>query len=162
MLCSRIVLLCLKWMKWKVMIATGWTIPSVRQTARYIRSEGRLMHLSTWFSSFVLWAYPSSSTSLGADDSASSCKRQLWMIILSALCSSECNSLLIFRSSISGKNLPSVQVHDLYYLNWPLYAWPFFTWRLTVSARIVCVTGVISRLCTEGGSYNHDGIPKIT
>ena len=31
----------------KVIIDTGWTIPSVRQTARYITSECRLMHLNT-------------------------------------------------------------------------------------------------------------------
>ena len=48
------------------------------------------------------------------------------------------------------------------YLNWPLYTCPFFTWRPTVSARIVCVTGVISCLRTEGGSCNHDGVPIIT
>ena len=40
--------------------------------------------------------------------------------LLSALCSSECSSLLILQSSISSTNLPSAQVHDLYYLNWPV------------------------------------------
>ena len=32
--------------------------------------------------------------------------------LLSALCSSECSSLLILRSPISGTNLPSARVHD--------------------------------------------------
>ena len=69
--------------------------------------------------------------------------------LLSALCSSECSSSVIPQSSISSTNLPSVRVYDLYYLNLPLYTWPFCTdmfSNLTVSTSNVHVTWIISRL----------------
>ena len=47
----------------------------------------------------------------------------------------------------------------------PLYTWPLCTWHVLTTDRTVSAVRVIKRshrLKSQGGSYNHDGVPKIT